>query len=450
MCVTRWTSAFKVLETIFYLLKEIISLFQKANKKEIKLLLKIKNDIKFIFSIGFLQVYPLLFYFSSLMEYVQEEHLSCVDAIIVVEHFLSKIKKNIEMYQIHESGKDLYKLIKKKLILNKNVQMFQLASLMCPDGIIRYRQIMSKINKIFDIEEENESYFHCINEELSILIKEKNRMISIDEYKNNEYKKFIEILAKSYLSRYKNTKSAANKSSQKQLDLHHFYSVNINDTLDNGTLDNDMLDNDSDTLPMTINLNNADESCEEHHLSNANKDVLSKEKKNSINDNDEILPQIFKENNLVFSLDFDKNEAYVVDNDDASGDILIPQKIIYEKHKFPVVCIKEGSFQNSTKIRSIHLPVDSKVEKIEKNAFADSSIESIFISSSVTCLSEGWCKGTSKLKKVKIMPKNKYFICFDNDMILGKSDIQSQNYDIILFVNRDIKKIKIPSFVKII
>ena len=115
MCVTRWTSAFKVLETIFYLRKEIISLFQKANKKEIKLLLKIKNDIKFIFSIGFLQVYPLLFYFSSLMEYVQEEHLSCVDAIIVVEHFLSKIKKNIEMYQIHESGKDLYKLIKKKI-----------------------------------------------------------------------------------------------------------------------------------------------------------------------------------------------------------------------------------------------------------------------------------------------------------------------------------------------
>ena len=61
---------------MFYLRKEIIDIFKNANKKELKLLLKVKSDVKFIFSNCFLQVYPLLFHLASLIYYIQNENLS--------------------------------------------------------------------------------------------------------------------------------------------------------------------------------------------------------------------------------------------------------------------------------------------------------------------------------------------------------------------------------------
>lgn len=196
ICITRWNSAFKALESIFYLRKEILKLIQNADSDEIKILLKIKNDIKYIFSIGFLKVYPLLFHFASLMDYLQTYNISCVESIIIVEYFLRKMKNNIIKYKIPDEGKNLYKLIKKRLILNKNVQLFQLASLMHPDGIVRYRQLMGKINPDCNIIENSNEYFHCIDDKLSIEIYEKNRMISINDYKKNEYNIFLNALSK--------------------------------------------------------------------------------------------------------------------------------------------------------------------------------------------------------------------------------------------------------------
>ena len=90
--VTKRNSTFKALESILYLRKEILKLIQNANSDEIKQLLKIKNDIKYIFSIGFLKDYPLLFHFASLMDYLQTEGISCVESIVVVEYFFTKLR----------------------------------------------------------------------------------------------------------------------------------------------------------------------------------------------------------------------------------------------------------------------------------------------------------------------------------------------------------------------
>ena len=120
ICVTRWNSAFRALEIIFRIRKEIINLFRNPTRKELKLLLLIKDDIKFIFSYGFLKVYPLLFHFATLVDYIQLENISCCESILIIEYFLSKIKNNIKKYKIDSCGYDLYKIIKQKLILNKN------------------------------------------------------------------------------------------------------------------------------------------------------------------------------------------------------------------------------------------------------------------------------------------------------------------------------------------
>lgn len=120
ICITRWNSAFRALEMIFILRKDIIELFQNPEKEKIKYLLEIKDDIKYIFSTGFLEVYPLLFHFASMMDYLQKDIISCVDTIVIIEYFLNKIKNNIIKYDISPDGKKLYKFIKNRLILNKN------------------------------------------------------------------------------------------------------------------------------------------------------------------------------------------------------------------------------------------------------------------------------------------------------------------------------------------
>ena len=105
---------------------------------------------------------------------------------------------------------------------------------------------------------------------------------------------------------------------------------------------------------------------------------------------------------------------------------------------------------HSKSIKTIQFSNDSSVIEIEKNAFAYSNIEEIVIPNSVDCLHAGWCRGTSKLIKVIIMPKNERYICCDDKMILAKSDLQMTEYDRLVFVNRNVKQIKIPSFVKYI
>lgn len=86
--ITRWNSAFRALEMIFRLRKEIVDLYKNPRKSMNKDLFHIKEDVLFIFSRGFLEIYPLLFYVASLMDFLQTENLSCVDAIVIIEYFL--------------------------------------------------------------------------------------------------------------------------------------------------------------------------------------------------------------------------------------------------------------------------------------------------------------------------------------------------------------------------
>ena len=57
---------------------------------------------------------------------------------------------------------------------------------------------------------------------------------------------------------------------------------------------------------------------------------------------------------------------------------------------------------------------------------------------------------TKKLCKITISPKNKIFILKNDQILLGKSDIKSDNFDILVFLNPDIQKVRIPSSIKII
>ena len=112
--------------------------------------------------------------------------------------------------------------------------------------------------------------------------------------------------------------------------------------------------------------------------------------------------------------------------------------------------IDTNSFEHCTNLRNVEIPFDSKLRIIEREAFFDSTIESITIPSNLVELKEGWCCDTPKLTKFIISPLNTHYINLDNNFIVCKKNIENKEYDFLSFARRNIEMVKIPSFIKII
>ena len=64
---------------------------------------------------------------------------------------------------------------------------------------------------------------------------------------------------------------------------------------------------------------------------------------------------------------------------------------------------------------------------------------------SILEFNEAWCKSTSNLKNVTIFPTDQENISYYEDkFIIGKSDLKSDKYDVLIFARRDIKSVSIP------
>lgn len=151
------------------------------------------------------------------------------------------------------------------------------------------------------------------------------------------------------------------------------------------------------------------------------------------------------QNKLIYSLNDDKKTASVIGNS-SNDDVFIPSSIYYKSQEYKVTRVSESSFQNSN-IFSIQFAPESEVQTIE-NAFSNSTIEKIFLPSSVSKLEKGWLYGALNLIKVSVMPNNKHFKNYDDNLVIGKSDSKSDNFDVLIFARRDIKKIEIPQNIK--
>lgn len=157
--------------------------------------------------------------------------------------------------------------------------------------------------------------------------------------------------------------------------------------------------------------------------------------------------QVTKDN-LIYLLNKTDKTASVIKNDNANGDVFIPRSIFFDQQEFIITSINENAFRKSKKIKSIRFPDDSAVITIEKDAFAYSRIESLYIPESISKLNEGWCHATPKLTKIRVMPANNNFIYFNDNMIIGKLDQESKEYNYLIFIRRDMKSVIIPSFIK--
>lgn len=115
-----------------------------------------------------------------------------------------------------------------------------------------------------------------------------------------------------------------------------------------------------------------------------------------------------------------------------------------------VKSIENFSFSNCRNLNEITFCEDSELVSIDSNAFSSSQIQKFSIPSKVKDLREGWCNNLPFLSKISVSPKNNRFLCLGEKILLGKTDVNCEVYDILVFACRDLQQISIPSFVRII
>lgn len=156
---------------------------------------------------------------------------------------------------------------------------------------------------------------------------------------------------------------------------------------------------------------------------------------------------LVEQDELTYKLDKNGKTALLIEVNSSNKDIIIPRSIKHEEQEFIVAGIRKNSFNNEFPVKSIRFDQNSEIKTIESNAL-NHYVQSLDIPASVCDLQEGWCEQTSDLKRVTIMPNNKYYKKFEDKIIIGKSNIQNEEYDILVFAERDIKAVTIPPFIK--
>lgn len=106
--------------------------------------------------------------------------------------------------------------------------------------------------------------------------------------------------------------------------------------------------------------------------------------------------------------------------------------------------VKEFGVAYNKSLKEIKFSKNSKLSRIPNSFLYKSSLKNFEIPANVSELEDGW-NNSSSLIHVSVSPNNKNFLYYDNKMILGKSDKNSKIYDILCFVNRDLKQVSLPS-----
>ena len=111
--------------------------------------------------------------------------------------------------------------------------------------------------------------------------------------------------------------------------------------------------------------------------------------------------------------------------------------------------IRACAFFYCHNLTKVDFSENSELNLIEKEAFCNSSIKSITIPSGVEKIGEGCFSLTSQLNDIKVAEcKEKNFSCYKGNLILGKSDIKSDTFDVLFLARRDIKVVSVPSYIK--
>lgn len=108
------------------------------------------------------------------------------------------------------------------------------------------------------------------------------------------------------------------------------------------------------------------------------------------------------------------------------------------------------SFGRCENLEKVEFSDDSELRIICENAFSLSEIKSITIPPKLIELKDGWKYQAECLKSVYISPKNENFKMYDDKFILGKSNPETEIFDMLVYSKNDVKTVVIPEFIRII
>lgn len=112
--------------------------------------------------------------------------------------------------------------------------------------------------------------------------------------------------------------------------------------------------------------------------------------------------------------------------------------------------IGHEAFSGCTDLKKIDFPEDVKMTKLGPRVFANRSIKSLSIPQSIEKLEVGWCEQNGSLVEINVHPNNQHFKVFENQFLLRKTKTVGDEFDAISFCVRNVRKLAIPSFVRII
>lgn len=108
--------------------------------------------------------------------------------------------------------------------------------------------------------------------------------------------------------------------------------------------------------------------------------------------------------NDIFYVIIDDNEqkVSVVGCESYIKDLYIPLSINYQQKEYTVTQIAPCSFKDSEQISSVRFPSDSKLQKVENEAFSNSSLSYICIPQHLTIICERAFYYCTQLHKIDI------------------------------------------------
>lgn len=112
--------------------------------------------------------------------------------------------------------------------------------------------------------------------------------------------------------------------------------------------------------------------------------------------------------------------------------------------------ISKYLFSGCSSLQHIEIPMNCELQTIKSLAFEELSIKSLTISSKLINLEKDWSRSIFNLESIIVSPKNPRYCLFDEQILIGKSSLEEKNYDSLVLCTKNIKKITIPSFIKII
>ena len=134
----------------------------------------------------------------------------------------------------------------------------------------------------------------------------------------------------------------------------------------------------------------------------------------------------------------------------ASNQFVVPRSINYKSDEYLITSISGFINEKNPNVKTVKFDKNSKVTTIYQNAFSSLYIEEIYFPDSLSELKERWCNNTSKLSEILVSKSNNKFKYIDDKYLVGKTDINSDEFDNLLFVRRDADEISIPENIKII